>query len=60
MTPPRVPPQPVGDPMTGPYDEANGRDAYDHPVNGFGRCEGMNVDPPTCPPAEEAQETPAP
>lgn len=37
----------------GPYDTANGADAYGHPVNGFGRCEQLNIDPaavpPTCP-----------
>lgn len=39
--------------LTGPYDgELNGFDAYGHPVNGFGRCEGINLDPPTCPPAD--------
>lgn len=38
----------------GPYDpDNNGRDVYGHPVNGFGRCEQINLDPfatpPTCP-----------
>jgi hypothetical protein len=45
-------PEPDAD-LRGPYDPANGQDAYGHPVNGFGRCEGMNVEPPTCPPADE-------
>lgn len=38
----------------GPYDPANGADAYGHSVNGYGRCEQMNVPdplsvPPGCP-----------
>lgn len=37
----------------GPYDAtANGSDAYGHPLNASGRCEEMNAEPPTCPPAE--------
>jgi len=37
----------------GPYEERNGKDAYGHPVNSFGRCEGLNAQPPTCPPDDE-------
>lgn len=41
----------------GPYDAVNnGVDAYGHPVNVFGRCEGLNANPPTCPPAEDPGE----
>jgi hypothetical protein len=38
----------------GPYDaDKYGEDVFGHPVNAFGRCEGLNAQPPTCPPAEE-------
>jgi hypothetical protein len=50
---PRPPAPPAPDPcLSGPYDPANGADAYGHPVNGCGRCEGINADPPTCPPPD--------
>lgn len=40
--------------FNGPYDaQRNGRDAFDHPVNGFGRCELLNKIPRECPPKEE-------
>jgi hypothetical protein len=35
--------------LTGPYDAGNGRCAFGHKVNGFGRCEPLNEDPPNCP-----------
>ncbi len=43
---------PIDPALTGPYDAANnGRDAYGHPVNGYGRCEKLNVgDPSAVPP----------
>lgn len=44
-------PEPVNPALVGPYSADNGVDAYGHPVNGFGRCEGLNADPATCPPA---------
>lgn len=40
----------------GPYLEENGADAFGHLVNGYGRCAGMNEEPPTCPPEEEDPE----
>jgi len=40
--------------FNGPYDaEKNGRCAFTHPLNGFGRCEPLNKIPRECPPKEE-------
>lgn len=48
------PPQPVSGlapDYQGPYDaENNGRCAYGHPVNGYGRCKPLNDGEPTSPP----------
>ena len=36
--------------LEGPYDPINnGRDAYGHKVNGYGRCQFINQDPSNCP-----------
>lgn len=39
--------------FVGPYSTDNGVCGYGHPVNGWGRCEPLNQDPPQCPPEEE-------
>jgi hypothetical protein len=41
--------------LTGPYEADNGRDAYGHKVNAFGRCQYLNEDPPNCPRQGEAE-----
>jgi len=41
--------------FNGPYKESFGKCAFGHPVNGFGRCEELNSEPPTCPPAESQE-----
>lgn len=55
MTPSRrppptpVPPPPPPSEFAGPYDAGNGTCVYKHPVNGYGRCAPLNLNPSACP-----------